>query len=157
MLNIYDYYDRPKRLPLFHSLGHRMRLLDDWDLWDIKISADELKPLLGIISRDSKLAFMYAHKILRGRFKEAEQYIMRKPSYASMYAEFILSKDPEWTSQLGHENGRWPEAEPYIMKDSYSAYNYAKGVIKGRWIEAEPFIKKDKDDWWKYTREFGVE
>ena len=37
--------------------------------------------------------------------------------------------------------GRWPEAEATIMRDSYYAYQYAHNVIKGRWPEAEAEIK----------------
>jgi hypothetical protein len=53
-------------------------------------------------------------------------------------------------------NGRWPEAEPYIMKDSQYVYQYARDIIKGRWIEAEDIILKS--DYAKvYMKEFGVE
>ena len=38
---------------------------------------------------------------------------------------------------------RWPEAEPYIMKDPYVSVSYARDIIKGRWPEAEPYIKYD--------------
>ena len=41
--------------------------------------------------------------------------------------------------------GRWPEAEPYIMKNPKTAYRYALCVIKGRWLEAEPYIKKNPE------------
>ena len=44
--------------------------------------------------------------------------------------------------------GRWPEAEPYIMKDPHWAHYYARDVIKGRWAEAEPYIMKDPE--WAY-------
>jgi len=39
--------------------------------------------------------------------------------------------------------GRWPEAEPHIVKHPVNAYNYARYVIKGRWPEAEPHIIQD--------------
>jgi len=38
---------------------------------------------------------------------------------------------------------RIPELEPYISKDIYSSYLYAKHVIKGKFILAEPAISKD--------------
>lgn len=41
--------------------------------------------------------------------------------------------------------GRWPEAEPYIMRDRKWAYYYAEDVIEGRWPEAEPFIMEDAE------------
>jgi hypothetical protein len=36
--------------------------------------------------------------------------------------------------------GRWPEAEPVIVKDGRWAYLYARYVINGRWPEAEAAI-----------------
>lgn len=39
--------------------------------------------------------------------------------------------------------GRWPEAEPDIMRGPTLAYVYARDVIKGRWPEAEPAIIAD--------------
>lgn len=40
--------------------------------------------------------------------------------------------------------GRWPEAEPLILKDiPYTVYRYAKDVIKDRWPEGEEVIKND--------------
>ena len=53
--------------------------------------------------------------------------------------------------------GRWPEAEPYIKKDSHWAYCYAKYVIRDRWPEAEPHIKKDPEWAHRYSCRFGVE
>jgi len=38
---------------------------------------------------------------------------------------------------------RIPELEPYISKDAYSSYSYARYVIKSRWEIAEPVISKD--------------
>jgi hypothetical protein len=46
------------------------------------------------------------------------------------YAQFILKR-------------RWPEAEPYIMKDPDAAVLYAADVIEDRWPEAEQYIKQD--------------
>ena len=51
---------------------------------------------------------------------------------------------------------RWPEAEPYIMENSYSAYLYARDIIKGRWIEAEPLIRKELLWAECYNLRFGV-
>jgi len=75
----------------------------------------------------------YAKLVIRGRWPEAEPYIM-KSNDAVRYAAFIIQ-------------GRWPEAEPYIMK-SDSAVWYASDVIKGRWPEAEPYIMKSDSAVW---------
>ena len=48
---------------------------------------------------------------------------------------------------------RWPEAEPIILKDPYSAYEYAKEIIKGRWPEAEPTISKNSLAAYYYARD----
>jgi len=54
------------------------------------------------------------------------------------------------------KGGRWPEAEPYILKDSEYAYEYAC-VIEDRWPEAERYIMKDPHYWAQYKEEFGID
>lgn len=157
MLNVYKYYAEPSELPLFKDLSYKLRILNKKEQWGTTISRDDLEPLLHIIKRTSKLSFFYAYEILKGRFKETEDIIKKDPSYAVMYAKHILSKDPEWTSQPGHDNGRWPDAEPYIMKDPFQTFRYARDVIKGRLPEAETYIMKDEDFWSKYKQLFGIE
>jgi lambda repressor-like predicted transcriptional regulator len=53
--------------------------------------------------------------------------LSRVPKLAYYYAKNVLKR-------------RWPEAEPYIMKDPVSAYLYTKAVIDGPWPEAEKYI-----------------
>ena len=50
--------------------------------------------------------------------------------------------------------GRWPEAEPIIMRDAANAFLYAKEIIGGRWKEAEPYIFKSLGEVDKYILEF---
>jgi len=73
--------------------------------------------------------YWYAENVIKGRWPEAEEYIMKNPYYAYYYAKNII-KD------------RWLEAEEYIMKDPKWAYWYALYVIKDRWLEAEEYIMK---------------
>ena len=68
-------------------------------------------------------AYFNAQYVIKGRWPEAERYIMKDPESAYFYAQHVIK-------------GRWPEAERYIMKDPESAYWYAKYVIKGPWPEA---------------------
>jgi hypothetical protein len=67
-------------------------------------------------------------------------------------AEPYIMKDPEWAFWYAHNvmgRERWPEAEPYIMKDPRWASWYALNVMKGeRWLEAEPYIMKSPE--WAY-------
>jgi len=57
--------------------------------------------------------------------KRIKSNLVKNPEYAYYYAKFIIK-------------GRWPEAEPYIMKDKdpYLIVWYARYIIKGRWPEA---------------------
>jgi hypothetical protein len=59
-------------------------------------------------------------------------------------AEPYIMKEPALAFRyaLNIIKGRWPEAEPYIMKDDFMSYEYARDIIKGRWPEAEPRIMK---------------
>ena len=52
-----------------------------------------------------------------------------------------IYKDPDKAAAwaIKHQQ-RFPEAEPYIDKDPYWAYRYARDVLKGRWPEVEATI-----------------
>jgi hypothetical protein len=82
-----------------------------------------------LASGNAEGAHWYAKQVIRGRWAEAEPYIMEDPYWAYDYARDVIK-------------GRWAEAEPFIMKDPSSAYYYARNVIEGRWAEAEPHIMK---------------
>ncbi len=60
-------------------------------------------------------------------------------------AEPYIMQDPEFASYYAQDliGGRWPEAEPYIMQDPTWASYYAQDLIGGRWPEAEPYIMKN--------------
>ena len=66
----------------------------------------------------------------------------------------LNNQDPSNTVKYAREvlGGRWPEAEPVIVKDGAAAYEYAQRVIKGRWPEAEPVIAKDAMTSQRYAR-----
>ena len=56
-------------------------------------------------------AFWYALHVIKGRWPEAEEVIMRDARSAQYYAEHVIG-------------GRWPEAEVIIMTDVQSALWY---------------------------------
>ena len=64
--------------------------------------------------------------------------IVQHPNWAYYYARDVIE-------------GRWPEAEPFIMQDPARAYYYARDVIEGRWPEAEPVIKQSAKWAMKYS------
>lgn len=103
----------------------------------------ELEPIAHIIKKDSWHAYQYAYSIIRGRWIEAEPYIMKDSISAYSYALYVI-------------RGRWEEAESVIIADPRSAWLYAWYILKSRWVEAEPYIKED-DYWWgQYCRHFKL-
>lgn len=98
--------------------------------------------------------YRHAFTVIKGRWPEAEPYIMKDPYWALSYAVKFIG-------------GRWPEAEPYIMQDPIYAYEYAAHVIKDRWPEYEEYmINKNPnpnplddyqdgtdEEYWDYYRE----
>ena len=79
--------------------------------------------------------YRHENPITAKLFKREEVKLLKDPNNAYVYAKNVIE-------------GRWPEAEPYIMRVLYIAYLYARDVIEGRWPEAEPvFLKSNK---WAY-------
>lgn len=72
-------------------------------------------------------------------------------------AEPYIMKDPLYAYTYAKnvlKRKRWPEAEPYIMQSPRWSLYYAYDVIGGRWLEAEPYIMKDPDEWELYKYNF---
>lgn len=59
--------------------------------------------------------------------EEALIHLRNNPELLGTYAQY-------------HVDGRWPEAEKYIIKSPFSSYVYAKRNLKEPWPEAEPSI-----------------
>ena len=73
-------------------------------------------------------------------------------------AEPYIMKDPKWAYYYAYNLiiGKWIEAEPYIMKSPEYAYYYAFNVSKRRWPEAEPYMKKNNFMWTTYKNKFNL-
>ena len=102
---------------------------------EVKQLIKELKndgDILELLSKNPRWAFTYASEVVKGRWPEGEQAIIKYPQWACNYARDVIE-------------GRWPEAEQAISKEPLPAYLYAKGVIKGRWPEGEQAIIKDQE------------
>ena len=82
------------------------------------------------IIKTPPLAVKHAKDVIKGRWYEAEPYIMKNGKHAYYYAKDVIQD-------------RWKEAEPYIMKDPFAAYHYANNILDSRWIRAEPYIKRN--------------
>lgn len=61
-------------------------------------------------------------------------------------AEPYILKDPDVAIKYANElmpGERWPQLEKIVINDAHLAYRYALFNIDGRWPEAEPTIMKD--------------
>jgi len=109
--------------------------------------------------------YIYVRDVIKGRWPEAEPYIIKNPGCAYQYAkDLIKGRWPEAEPYIKNSavdaclyaidviEGRWPAAEPIIMKDPHYAYRYAKSVLLRRWPEAEPYILSDSDTAYWYAR-----
>ena len=139
MINFYSFYnktglDKEEYSPLIDKLND----MTGYDIYTI-----ELEPIKNIIKRIPEHAYWYARDVIKGRWREAEKYIIKDTRYAYFYAGRVIG-------------GRWPEAEPYMMTDPHIAYRYATEVINGRWIEAEDIIMKSQYLWSVYCWGFSV-
>lgn len=160
MLNIYNYYDKPKTLPLYNEMLESFKWSDmiiSYVLGDPEaegITEEEIRAQAQkherIIAKTAEAAYMYASLILRHRFPAGERAILSSPNTALDYCIMVLAKDPNWK----YKSGRWPEAEPAIMQSSYDAVLYAKYILvkeptwpheNGQWPEAEPYIMRDPE------------
>lgn len=56
-------------------------------------------------------ALEYTRFDLKGRWPEAEKYILTSPAYSFFYASYVIK-------------GRWPEAEPIILSDPHYGIRY---------------------------------
>jgi len=100
--------------------------------------------------------FDYAKEVIKGRWPEAEPYLINNWHWSLRYAKeiikgrwyeaepIILQSDTPRLCEYARDaiKGRWPEAEPLILQDRISIIHYARDVIKGRWPEGEEVIKE---------------
>lgn len=87
-----------------------------------------------------KTEFAEARRALIKRLEKAKNK-KRNPEYERMIKVFPKDAFEYVKRVLDYE--RWPEAEPYIMRDPTTAVDYAALIIQGRWPEAEMYIKKN--------------
>jgi len=79
---------------------------------------------------------------------------MRKVTHNPQFFYNPNADSAFWYATLVIE-GRWHEAEPFIMREPMHAYRYAKFRMNARWIEAEKYIKLDVGYWHLYQNYFG--
>jgi hypothetical protein len=99
-------------------------------MWFRKKETEEQRRKRILESEDSWSCYRYALEVIKDRWPEAEDIIIKDSDSALYYSAEVIK-------------GRWPEAEDIIMKDPHNACQYAQNIIKDRWLEAEPYIMKN--------------
>lgn len=125
-----------RRLPELET-----EIFSDEELTTFYLTA--LRGNTSITPTNGNIAFWYANKILKSRWHEAEDIIMKNPRYACWYAEDVI-------------RGRWKEAEQYIIVDARWIHYYCTNVTQERWLKAEKIVKKDKELWHYYKEFFEI-
>lgn len=92
-----------------------------------QLDNDKQEIILDIIKQDPPRAFWYAYMVIKGRWIEAEEYILQDPEWAYDYARSVIKR-------LEGES-RWLEGESTLAEHADWAVLYAKNVLEGRWPE----------------------
>lgn len=118
------------------------------------------------LAKDAEQSVLYAEKVLKGRFPEAEPTIAQNHDLAFQYAKDVIrGRFPEAEQTFFDNNSDWgnrnyfqryfidvarepnPAIEKKILDTHHGlAANYAERCLKGRWPEGEKVILKDLDN-----------
>jgi hypothetical protein len=121
--NMFDHYN--KRGPLYVILDHANNRKYQLQLKTGQFMDEKDSPVvLGDL--------ITQYPAIIGLIDNEKADLLNDPDAAQLYAMHVIK-------------GRWPAAEPAIMKDASLAFYYARDVIKGRWPAAEPYIMKHKE------------
>ena len=154
-------------------LGKRDANVEKTLLTAAKTLADATKDF-GVVDHEIMSAIvLYAKMIIKGRWPEAEPYILKDLYGINSYiVDVIQGPWPEAEDMISQEAAsaykyakyflkkRFPKGEPAILQDPFYAMNYAKFVLQQRWPEAEKIIKNFSDfghSWADYKDFFGIE
>jgi hypothetical protein len=115
------------------------------------------------LAKDPEQAVLYAQKVLKGRFLEAEPHIAQDPDHAFEYAKSVIKGRFEAAEKtLLEHNARWghrnyvasyfirlakapnPGVEKIILEENHDLIvEYAEECLEGRWLAAEKAVLKD--------------
>ena len=129
-MNIYNFYNDPGKLMGYErAINIVPELIYEFALNNnviTKLTPEQEKNL----SKSAEYSYLYATRVLRGRFKLGEPAIAKDCYYAAEYAVVILK-------------GPFPAAEKEIATSAEESTKYAKYALKGRFEEGEPVIEED--------------
>ena len=159
-MDLYKLHSKPKTLAGYKQSVNVPTVA--WNKFESaypKVTHEDTEFYKSIFIKDAKYASLYAINIMKERWPEAEQYIMKSPKWVLEYmaevmpdeewpaAEKYIKQSPQYAYEYAyyHLGERWPEAEDTIMKSPSYAFEYANDIIKGRWPEAEKYIMKNPE------------
>lgn len=171
MINLYKCFNNTSldNHDLYCDLIDKSKLLiihDSKDLSDVCFDN-----IAHIIKRNPHRAISYIQHTNRGRWPEAEPYIMKDPYFIYCYARYIIKGrwlEAEhviidglyYTDAYLYADhvvgGRWVEAERVMMNRPGWSFEYARDIVKSRWKEAEVYIKQDPYWWGRYCKFFKI-
>ena len=142
MINLYNYYSNPSELDHQEKYQNAINnVISDVHVgWHYSYDWMVLKH---VIKKIPLYAQYYAKNTIKGRWLEAEPYILKGGSNIYSYALDVIK-------------GRWPEGEAELLQariedGKYMLYMYARYVIKDEWPEAEKVILTDCEATYHYT------
>ena len=126
--------------------------------------APEAVTLEDVAERNPDWMVYYAANIIKGRWLEAEKFILNgEPVCIMDYIRFVvkgrwdeaedrLAEDAYLSLAYSRDilKRRWKKGEGSIKKDARYSLWYAREVLKDRWPEAEPIIVRDRTVWYEY-------
>ena len=144
-MNLYNFYNGPGKLMGYERAVNIVpELIYEFALNNnviTKLTPEQEKNL----SKSAEYSYLYATRVLRGRFKLGEPAIAKDCYYAAEYAVVILK-------------GPFYDAEAAIATNAEESTKYAKYALKGRFEEGEPAIEEDpyyKNDYEKFLDNIG--
>ena len=126
-MNLYEYHDKPEALPGYEKRFHFITSLafDELRKYAIlhhtneaitykgtSLPKDELSACEKSVASVAKYSYLYAKKVLYGRFPAGEVAISKRPFYSLMYAKLVIK-------------GRWKMGEEAIHRDEFLTKQYA--------------------------------
>jgi hypothetical protein len=118
-----------------------------------------------ILTASPVASAMYAHKVLKRRWKWAEPVIATHGLAAYKYADLVIKgRFPLGEKSIATHGGlayiyakkifkdRFPLGEKSIAKDPFASARYASSIVKGRWRKGEKAIMKEPEAMLIYAR-----
>lgn len=170
-MNLFRLHNEPTSLLHHDMLITQVKQLDINDFWKDMNRYNMIGSGENVIANSARLSYLYAVRVLKGRFPEGEEEIAKDSGFAIRYAEEVVKGAwPEGEDAISQDlhnsskyarliDGRFEKGEPTIAKNALKSWIYATKILKDRFPLGEPTMK-DTNFWKKYIKgmtELGIE